>query len=56
VLNLSYEGTGKLQIIQRTEYKDLELLDLFFTRSSIEKAHQSIIFRFNYQKSKLAML
>lgn len=45
-----------MQIMQRTEYKNLELLELSFNRSSIEKAHQSIIFRFNYQKSKLAML
>lgn len=42
--------------MQKTEYKNLELLELFFNRSTIEKAHQSIIFRFNYQKSKLTML
>lgn len=31
-------------------------MELFFTRCSIEKTHQSIVYRFNYQKAKLAML
>jgi hypothetical protein len=55
-LRLSYEGTGKLIVLQRTEYKQIELIDLYFAANSLEKAHQSIIYRFNYNKTKLIMV
>lgn len=31
-------------------------MELFFTRATVEKTHQSIIYRYNFQKSKLALL
>jgi hypothetical protein len=55
-LRLSYEGTGKLSVLQETEYKEIELVELYFAGSSLEKAHQSIIFRYNYNRTKLAMV
>lgn len=55
-LRLSFEGTGKLTVVQATEYKEIELVELYFSGSSLEKAHQSIIYRYNYNRSKLAMV
>jgi hypothetical protein len=55
-LKLTHEGTGKLQIYEDTDYKRLELVELLFQSSSIEKAHQSIIYRYNYNRTKLSML
>lgn len=55
-LRLSYEGSGKFVVLQHTEYKEIELIDLYFTANSLEKAHQSIIFRYNYNKTKLTMI
>lgn len=55
-LQLSFEGTGRLVVRQHTEYKEIELAELHFTTNSLEKAHQSIIFRYNYNRTKLAML
>ena len=34
-LRLSHEGGGRLVVIQRTEYKAIELLDLFFMGNTI---------------------
>ena len=31
-------------------------MELFFVRSTVEKTHQSIIYRYNFQKSKLALI
>lgn len=55
-LNLSYEGTGRLTVLQDTEYKEIELVELHFSGSSLEKAHQSIIYRYNFNRSKLTMI
>ena len=55
-LRLSHEGGGRLVVVQRTEYKAIELLDLFFMGNSIEKTQQSIIYRYNFNKSKLSMI
>ena len=42
--------------MQSTEYKTLELLQLTFLQADSEKVNQSIVYRYNYQKAKLAML
>ena len=42
--------------MQSTEYKTLELLQLTFLHADSEKVNQSIVYRYNYQKAKLAML
>jgi hypothetical protein len=33
--HLSYEGTGKVFILHDTEYKQIELLELFFTGTNL---------------------
>ena len=55
-LRLTYEGTGRLIIAQHTEYKEIELVELHFSGSSLEKAHQSIIYRYNFNRTKLTMI
>jgi hypothetical protein len=34
----------------------VELAELPFAAGSLERAHQSVIFRYNYNRTKLAML
>jgi hypothetical protein len=34
-LRLSFEGTGKFCILQNTEYKQIELIELFFTANNL---------------------
>jgi hypothetical protein len=34
-LRLSYEGTGKLLVLQHTEYKEIELVELYFSGTSL---------------------
>jgi hypothetical protein len=55
-LKLTHEGTGRLLILQHTEYKEIELAELPFSGNSLEKAHQSIIYRYNFNRSKLTMV
>ena len=55
-LRLSYEGMAKFYLFQDTEYKRLQLLELNFSSSNVEKTQQSIIYRYNYQSAKLSML
>jgi len=43
-------------VLQNTEYKVLELVQLTFVQADSGKVNQSIVYRYNYQKAKLAML
>ncbi len=52
---ISRENVNILRLRQATEYKMLELLALSFYQSEPERVNQSIVYRYNYQKAKLAM-
>ena len=43
-------------MLQNTEYKLLEILNLKFHPSSLEKVNQSVLFRYNFKKAKLKVL
>ena len=49
-------GKGHLDFIQNMEYKFVELLSLAFTASDDETVRQSIAFRYNAVKSRLALM
>jgi hypothetical protein len=50
------DGMAQLDFIQNIEYKFIELLSLEFASSSEETIRQSITFRYNSVKSKLALM
>ena len=56
VLIMSRDGTAKLDFIQNIEYKFIELLSTEFAASSEEVVRQSITFRYNALKSKVALM
>ena len=49
-------GRGHLDFIQNMEYKFVELLSLSFAASDDETVRQSISFRYNAVKSRLALM
>jgi len=49
-------GRGHLDFIQNMEYKFVELLSVAFTASDDETVRQSIAFRYNAVKSRLALM
>jgi hypothetical protein len=49
-------GRGHLDFIQNMEYKFVELLSLSFVASEDEDVRQSISFRYNAVKSRLALM
>lgn len=53
---MSRDNVNTLRISQKTEYKLLDLLTLTFYQSELEKVNQSVVYRYNYQKAKLALL
>jgi len=56
VFIMSRDGTAKLDFIQNIEYKFIELLSTDFMASSEEVVRQSITFRYNSVKSKVALM
>jgi hypothetical protein len=56
VFVMSRDGRATLDFIQNIEYKFIELLSLDFNASSEEAIRQSITFRYNSVKSKLAIM
>jgi len=50
------DGSARLDFIQNMEYKFIELLSAQFQASSEETIRQSITFRYNSTKSKVAMM
>lgn len=55
-LTISRDNINHLRVTQQTEYKDIDLVQLTFLQADSEKVNQSIVYRYNYQKAKLAML
>ena len=53
---MNRDGTAKLDFIQNIEYKFIELLSADFMASSEEIVRQSITFRYNSVKSKVALM
>ena len=56
VFIMNRDGTAKLDFIQNIEYKFIELLSADFMASSEEIVRQSITFRYNSVKSKVALM
>lgn len=56
VFIMSRDGSAKLDFIQNIEYKFIELLSTDFMASSEEVVRQSITFRYNSVKSKVALM
>lgn len=56
VFIMSRDGTAKLDFIQNIEYKFIELLSTDFMASSEEVVRQSITYRYNSVKSKVALM
>ncbi len=56
VFIMSRDGSAKLDFIQNIEYKFIELLSTDFAASSEEVVRQSITFRYNALKSKVALM
>jgi hypothetical protein len=53
---MSQDGAGRLDFIQNIEYKFIELLSCEFIASPEENVRQSITYRYNATKSKLALM
>ena len=56
VFIMNRDGTAKLDFIQNIEYKFIELLSCDFMASSKEAVRQSITYRYNSVKSKVALM
>ena len=56
VFVMQRDGRASLDFIQNIEYKFIELLSLEFMASPEEMIRQSITFRYNAVKSKLALM
>lgn len=56
VFIMNRDGSAKLDFIQNIEYKFIELLSADFMASSEEVVRQSITFRYNSVKSKVALM
>lgn len=56
VFTISSEGKGKMDILQTTEYKNIELLSFDFEVCNEEDIRQQITFRYGSLKSKLALM
>ena len=56
VFIMNRDGTAKLDFIRNIEYKFIELLSADFMASSEEIVRQSITFRYNSVKSKVALM
>lgn len=56
VFIMNRDGSAKLDFIQNIEYKFIELLSADFMASNEEIVRQSITFRYNSAKSKVALM
>lgn len=56
VFIMNRDGTAKLDFIQNIEYKFIELLSCDFMASPEDTVRQSITFRYNSVKSKVALM
>ena len=56
VFTILSEGRGKLDILQTTEYKNIELISFDFEVSDEEEIRQQITFKYGSLKSKLALM
>ncbi len=56
VFIMNRDGTARLDFIQNIEYKFIELLSCDFMASSEDVVRQSITYRYNSQKSKVALM
>ncbi len=56
VFTIFNEGSGKCQIFQTTEYKNIELISFDFSNSGEESVRQQITYRYGSLKSKLALM
>ena len=54
VFTIFNEGKGKMDILQTTEYKNIELISFDFEACVDEEIRQQITFRYGSLKSKLA--
>ena len=53
---MNHNGQAKLDFIQRNDFKFTELLSADFMASNEEIVRQSITFRYNSAKSKVALM
>lgn len=56
VFIMNRDGQARLDFIQNVSFKFIELLSVMFGRSSDDTIRQQIAFRYNTQKSKVAVL
>jgi len=56
VFTIFNEGKGKMDILQTTEYKNIELISFDFEACVDEEIRQQITFRYGSLKSKLALM
>ncbi len=56
VFVMNHNGQAKLDFIQRNDFKFIELLSADFMASNEEIVRQSITFRYNSAKSKVALM
>lgn len=56
VFIMNREGQGRLDFIQNVSFKFIELLSVMFARSPDDAIRQQIAFRYNSQKSKVAVM
>jgi tRNA A37 threonylcarbamoyladenosine dehydratase len=56
VFVMNRDGSAKLDFIQRNDFKFIELLSCHFMASDEEIVRQSITYRYNYSKAKVAIM
>ena len=56
VFIMNREGQGRLDFIQNVSFKFIELLSVMFARSPDDAIRQQIAFRYNSQKSRVAVM
>ena len=56
VFIMNREGQGRLDFIQNVSFKFIELLSVMFARSPDDTIRQQIAFRYNSQKSRVAVM
>ena len=50
------EGEGRLEIIQTTEYKNIEIIKFEFFSTSEDLVRKIITYRYNLEKSRLEVM
>jgi hypothetical protein len=56
VFIMNREGQGRLDFIQKVSFRFIELLSVMFSRSPDDTIRQQIAFRYNSQKSRVAVM